>query len=181
VITVGSIHGGTKHNIIPDEVKMQLTVRSTSDVVRKQLLDGIKRVAEGCAKTANAPPPEVHVDPSQYTPALSNDVPLTRKMVALFGEVLGEKNVLERPQVLGGEDFSRFAQGGIPLFIYFVGTVPPERVAEARRPGGKPLPSLHSDQFHPAVEPTIKTGVLTMSAAVMRLMAKDEKRKVKDE
>ncbi len=73
VVTVGSIHGGTKHNIIPDEVKLQLTVRTTKDNVRKHMLDGIKRIAEGCAKAANAPPPVVTVDPSEFTPALYND------------------------------------------------------------------------------------------------------------
>ena len=68
--------------------------------------------------------------------------------------------------------FSRFGQGDIPLFLWFIGTAAPERVAEAARPGGKPLPSLHSDQYYPAVEPSIRTGVMTMSSAVMRLMAK---------
>jgi hippurate hydrolase len=77
VVTVGSNHGGSKHNIIPSEVKLQLTVRSTKDSVRKHLLDGIKRIAEGCAKAANAPPPEVKVDQSEYTPALYNDPALT--------------------------------------------------------------------------------------------------------
>ncbi len=172
VVTVGSINGGTKSNIIPDEVRLMLTVRSTKDNVRKQLLDGIKRKADAVAKGANAPEPVVKVDAAEYTPALRNDVPLTRKMVALFQDVLGDKSVLERSLVMGGEDFSRFSQGDIPIFLWFVGTAAPERVAEAARPGGKPLPSLHSDQYYPAVEPSIRTGVMTMSSAVMRLMAK---------
>jgi hippurate hydrolase len=171
VVTVGSIHGGTKHNIVPDEVKLQLTVRSTKASTRKQLLDGIKRKAEAIAKGAGAPEPVVKIDLQEYTPALSNDVPLTRKMLALFRDVLGDEHVLDRPQVMGGEDFSRFALGGkVPLFIYFIGTAPPERVAAAAKEGGKPLPSLHSDQYYPVVEPTVKTGVLTLSMAVMHLL-----------
>jgi amidohydrolase len=170
VVTVGSIHGGTKHNIIPDEVRLQLTVRSTNDRVRKHLLDGIQRIAEADAKGANAPPPVVKVDPAEYTPALRNDVHLARKLVPLFKEVLGEENVVERPQVMGGEDFSRYARSGTPILMYFLGTVPPERVAEAARPGGKPLPSLHSAQYYPVIEPTLKTGVLTMSMAVLKLL-----------
>jgi metal-dependent amidase/aminoacylase/carboxypeptidase family protein len=150
---------------------LQLTVRSTKDSTRKLLLDGIKRKAEAVAKSAGAPEPVVKHDPNEYTPSLSNDVPLTRKMLALFRDVLGEDAVLDRPQVMGGEDFSRFALGGnIPLFIYFIGTAPPERVAALAKEGGKPLPSLHSDQFYPVIEPTVKTGVLTMSMAVMHLL-----------
>jgi hippurate hydrolase len=171
VVTVGSIHGGSKHNIIPSEVRLQLTVRSTKDTVRKHLLDGIKRIARAAAEGAGAPEPEVTVDPGEFTPALLNDPALTRKTVALFKEVLGADKVLERPPVMGGEDFSRYGRDGVPIFLYFLGTQPPEKVAEAKRTG-KPLPSLHSDQFYPIPEPTIKTGVLTMSLAVLNLMGK---------
>src|SRR6185437_15841530 len=104
VVTVGSIHGGTKHNIIPNEVKLQLTVRSTKDVVRKHLLDGIKRIAEAAARGANAPPPVVSIHPEEFTPALRNDPELTRRTVAAFRAVLGTERVGERPPVMGGED-----------------------------------------------------------------------------
>src|SRR5690348_12606319 len=83
VVTVGSIHGGTKHNIIPSEVTMQLTVRTTKDSVRKHILDGIKRIAKAAAEGARAPEPEVKVDPGEFTPALLNDPKLTRTTVAL--------------------------------------------------------------------------------------------------
>jgi hippurate hydrolase len=172
VVTVGSIHGGSKHNIIPSEVKLQLTVRSTKDSVRKHLLDGIRRIARAAAEAAGAPEPEVHVEPSEFTPALFNDVNLTRKTVAVFREVLGQDKVRERPPILGGEDFSRYGRAGVPIFLYFLGTLAPERVAEASRPGAKPLPSLHSDLFHPVPEPTIRTGVLTMSMAALNLLGK---------
>jgi hippurate hydrolase len=172
VVTVGSIHGGTKHNIIPSEVKLQLTVRSTKDSVRKHLLDGIKRIAEGCAKAANAPAPEVKVDRSEYTPALYNEPELTRKTAALFREVLGADRVTARPPVLGGEDFSRYGRKtGVPIFLFWLGTVAPEKVAAAAM-SGTPLPSLHSALYAPVPEPSIRTGVLAMSMAVMELMGK---------
>jgi hippurate hydrolase len=172
VITVGSIHGGAKHNIIPNEVRLQITVRSTKDSTRKHLLEGIERVAKAAAMGARAPEPIMKVEVGEFTPALINDAKLTRRTVALFREVLGPDNVLERPPVLGGEDFSRYSRGGTPIFLYFLGTQPPEKVAAAAREGALPLPSLHSDQFYPIPTPTIRTGVLTMSMAVMDLLAK---------
>jgi hippurate hydrolase len=173
VVTVGSIHGGSKHNIIPNEVKLQLTVRTTKDSVRKHILEGIERIAKAAAAGARAPEPEVRVDPGEFTPALVNEPKLTRKTTALFREVLGEDKVLERPLVMGGEDFGRYGRdGGVPIFLYFLGTIDPERVAEAAKEGGKQLPSLHSDSFYPVPEPSIKTGVLTMSLAVLNLVGK---------
>jgi hippurate hydrolase len=172
VVTVGSIHGGTKHNIIPDEVKLQLTVRSTKDSVRKHLLEGIKRVSEAAAQAAGAPAPVVHVDENEFTPALYNEPALTRKTVGVLREVLGGDRVRERPPVLGGEDFSRYSQGGVPVCLFWLGTLPPERIAEAAKEGGKPLPSLHSDHYYPVPESSIKTGVLAMSLAVLNLLGK---------
>jgi hippurate hydrolase len=169
VVSVGSIHGGAKHNIIPNEVKLQITVRSTKDDVRKHLLDGIKRIADAAAAAAGAPAPVVTIHPEEFTPALLNDSHLTRRTVALFKDVLGDDKVRARPPVMGGEDFSRYGRAGIPAFLYFLGTQAPEKVAAAAK-GGKPLPSLHSDSFAPVPEPTIKTGVLTMSLAVLDLL-----------
>jgi amidohydrolase len=171
VVTVGSIHGGSKHNIIPNEVKLQITVRSTKDSVRKHLLDGIKRIAIAAAAGARAPEPIVTVHPEEFTPALLNEPKLTRRIIAVFREVLGEQNVAERPPVMGGEDFSRYGRAGVPIFLYFLGTQAPEKVAAAER-DGRSLPSLHSDSFAPVPEPTIKTGVLTMSLAVLNLLGK---------
>jgi hippurate hydrolase len=171
VVTVGSIHGGTKHNIIPSEVKLQLTVRTTKDEVRKHILDGIKRIAKAAAEGARAPEPEVKIDPGEFTPALVNDSGLTRKTVALFKDVLGADRVHERPPVMGGEDFGRYGREKVPIFLYFLGTMPPEQVAEAAK-GGRPLPSLHSDLYYPVPEPSIKTGVLTLSLAVLNLVGK---------
>jgi hippurate hydrolase len=172
VVTVGSIHGGSKHNIIPSEVKLQITVRTTKDSVRKHVLEAIERIAKAAAEGARAPEPTVKVDPGEFTPALVNDSALAAKTVAMFKEVLGQDNVKERPPVMGGEDFSRYGREGVPIFLYFLGTLSPERVAESQREGGKPLPSLHSDLYYPIPEPTIKTGVLTMTMAVLNLMGK---------
>jgi amidohydrolase len=171
VVTVGSIHGGSKHNIIPNEVKLQITVRSTKDAVRKHLLDGIQRMAEADAAGAGAPKPVVTVRPEEFTPALLNDPKLTRQTVSLFREVLGDGKVNERPPVMGGEDFSRYGRAGVPIFLYFLGTQAPEKVAAAAKEG-RSLPSLHSASFAPVPEPTIKTGVLTMSLAALNLLGK---------
>jgi hippurate hydrolase len=175
VVTVGSIHGGTKHNIIPNEVKLQLTVRTTKDSVRKETLEAIERIAKAAALGAKAPEPVVTVDPGEFTPALINDVKLARKTTATFRELFGEANVIERPLILGGEDFSRYSGPGetkIPIFLFFLGTSAPEKVAEAAKPGARPLPSMHSDEYYPIPEPTLRTGVLAMSMAVLNLVGK---------
>jgi hippurate hydrolase len=171
VITVGSIHGGTKHNIIPAEVKLQLTVRTTKDEVRKHVLEAIERIAKADAMAARAPEPTVRVDPGEFTPALVNDAELTRKTATLFGEILGEDHVHERPLSMGGEDFSLYRREGIPISMYNLGTVSAERIAQAKK-SGRPLPSLHSDQYYPEVKPSIETGVLTMTMAVLNLVGK---------
>jgi hippurate hydrolase len=172
VVTVGSIHGGSKHNIIPAEVKLQLTVRSTKDSVRKNLLEGIERVAKAAAAGARAPEPIVTVNQAEFTPALMNDTALTRRTVGMFREVLGEKNVEPRPTIMGGEDFSRYSQGGIPIFLFWLGTIDEKRWKESQAENGKPLPSAHSEFFYPDPDPTIRTGVLSMSLAVLNLCAK---------
>jgi hippurate hydrolase len=172
VVTVGSIHGGTKANIIPNDVKLQITVRSTTDATRKHILESIARKAKAAAASANAAEPEVTVLNDEFTPKLVNNPELTRKTIALFEQVLGKDKIHPRPTIMGGEDFSRFALNGeIPVFMYFLGSVAPDRVA-AERAGGKPLPGGHTDAYYPMPEPTIKTGVKTMSLAVLNLMGK---------
>jgi hippurate hydrolase len=172
VVTVGSIHGGTKHNIIPNEVKLQITVRTTKDSVRKHTLDAIERIAKAAAQTAGAPEPEVKNRPDEFTPSLTNDSALTKRTVAALRHVLGAEQVEARPPVMGGEDFSRFGRAGVPIFMYWLGTIDAERWAASQKEGATPLPSLHSDLFWPAPDPTIRTGVLTMSHAVLNLVGK---------
>jgi hippurate hydrolase len=172
VVTVGSIHGGLKHNIIPSEVTMLLTIRSYKDSVRKQILEGIERIVKAAALSAKAPEPEVKIREDEFTPATVNDPELVRKTVAALKAALGDSKLLAYPPSMGGEDFSRYGREGVPIFMFQVGTQPQEKVDESKRPGGKPLPSLHSDLFYPIPEPTIKTAVLAMSLAVLNLVGK---------
>jgi amidohydrolase len=168
VITVGSIQAGTKHNIIPDECHMQLTVRSYADDVRKQLLEGIKRKAKAAAASVGAKEPLIKV--SEGTPSLANDQDLVDRLNPVFKKAIGESNVLLADQVMGGEDFSQFGrQGGMPTTLFWVGAVNQDRL---NRYGemGLPIPSLHSAEFYPDTEPVLKTGISAMTHAVLDLM-----------
>jgi len=170
VVTVGSIHGGTKHNIIPDEVKLQLTVRSYKPEVRKQLLAGIERVVNAEATAAGAPrKPEVTV--SEGTPATYNDPELTKRLVGAITRVLGKENLREAQPVMGGEDFSEYGLAGVPAVMLWLGTVEPKRHAEAKA-AGETLPSLHSPLFAPDRERTLRTGVTTLTTSALELLGK---------
>jgi hippurate hydrolase len=174
VVTVGSIHGGTKHNIISDEVTMQLTVRSYTDEVRDKTLKAIERVAKGTAKAAGVPEelaPTVTVK-DEHTPAMYNTPELVERVTRTLRQTVGEANVLQREPTMGGEDFGRYGreEPKVPIFMYRLGSVPPEKVAASKKPGGRPLPSLHSPFYLPDREPTLKTGMLTMTAAAIDLL-----------
>lgn len=171
VVTVGSIHGGTKHNIIPSEVKLQLTVRTLKDSVRKEVLEAISRITKAAAAGARAPEPEIRIELDNYTPAVFNNADLAKRLSGRLRDLLGKEKVHEIGPVMGGEDFGRFGREGVPIFFYFMGTLPPEQI-EAAQKGGPPLPSLHSELFLPVMEPSIRTGVLTMTTAVVDLMKK---------
>lgn len=176
VVTVGSIHGGTKANIIPDEVKLQLTLRSYTDDVRAHTIAAIKRICRGEAIAAGLPEdrfPLIHIIEEEATPSTYNDPALTKRVRASLVGALGEKNVKNVDAVMGGEDFSQFARTAekIPICLFWVGAVAPEKVAEAERTGAS-LPSLHSSKFAPVPEPTIKTGVMGMTAAALDLLGK---------
>ena len=169
VVTVGAIHGGTKHNVIPDEVKLQLTVRPMNDQARKEVLESIARIAKAAAMGARAPGPLVQHRSESFTPALINEKELTQKMVAMFKDVVGPERVHERPMSMGGEDFSQFTRAGIRTFYWHLGTADPAAFAEAKK-GGKALANTHSPYYAPVPEPTLRTGVLTMSMAILELM-----------
>jgi amidohydrolase len=175
VVTVGSIHGGTKHNIIPDEVKLQLTVRSFTDETRQRTLDSIRRIARGQALSAGIPEerlPLVEVEEGEFTPATYNNPEVAKKLNGVFRRLFGAANVPVRKPGMGGEDFSEYGRtpDKIPICLFWLGAVEPARVAESERTG-RPMPSLHSNLFRPAAEPTIKTGVMAMTAAVIELLA----------
>ncbi|MBZ5553415.1 MAG: amidohydrolase [Acidobacteriia bacterium] len=178
VVTIGSIHGGTKHNIIPDEVRLQLTVRTYKEEVRQHILASLRRITKGIAAAAGIPEdraPEVMVSDTEVTPATYNDPALTERLAETFRKVLGSENVVKLAPIMASEDFGRFGLEGrqIPTCMFTLGAVDPERVAQSRRTG-TPLPSLHSSLFAPLPEPTIRTGVKAMTAAVLELMKKLE-------
>src|SRR5947199_3977538 len=174
VITVGSIHGGTKHNIIPDEVKMQLTVRTYKKEVREKVLAAIARIAKDCATAFGLPPdklPEVHVLQDEFSAATYNNPELTRRIAAALKTALGNDNVVQKDPSMGAEDFCEYSlpDHSIPALMFTVGAVDPAKVAESKKTGVS-LPSLHSSKFAPVPEPTIRTGTIGMTTAVLELM-----------
>ena len=174
VITVGSIHGGTKHNIIGDEVKMQLTVRTYKSDVRDRVLAAIDRIAKGIATVGGVPPeraPIVNVLKDQFTPATYNNPELTKRLVAIWKKVLGNENVEIVDATMGGEDFSEYSlpDHSIPAVDFHIGAVDPAKITDYKQ-AGKELPSLHSSKFAPVPEPTIRIGIVAMTAAVLELM-----------
>ncbi|MBI4428306.1 MAG: amidohydrolase [Ignavibacteriales bacterium] len=173
VVTVGSIHGGTKHNIIPDEVKLQLTVRAYREEVRKNILSSIERITKNIAEAAGVPGdrmPLINFHEDEFTPATYNSPELTRRLEGALQKSLGTENVVRKDPVMGAEDFGRFSLGGsIPICMIWLGAVDPEKVARAKK-DGTTLPSLHSPLFAPLPEPTIRTGVKTLMTSVIELM-----------
>jgi hippurate hydrolase len=177
VVTVGSIHGGTKHNIIPEEVQMQLTLRTYKDEVRKGAIAAIQQIAKGCAIAAGLPEdrmPTVKVVEDQHTPATYNNPELMKRLVPIWKKSLGDAAVENVDPTMGGEDFAEFSlpDHSIPAVDIHVGAIAPEKVAESKKPGAAPLPSLHSSKFAPVPEPTIRTGMIAMITAVLELMKK---------
>jgi hippurate hydrolase len=174
VVTVGSIHGGTRYNIIPDEVHLQLTIRTYKEEVRQRILSSLDRIARGIALADGVPEdraPVVRPSDTEVTPALYNDPALTERVVGVLGKALGPQNVLEGHREMGSEDFGRFGleDRQIPIFMLRVGAIDAARETSSRQ-SGVPLPSLHSSTFWPVPEPTIRTGVKAMTAIVLDLM-----------
>ncbi len=175
VVTVGSIHGGTKHNIIPDEVRLQLTLRSYSDSVRDASLAALKRIVHGQALAAGIPEkllPTIEIA-QEGAKSTYNDPALTKRMMGAIGRWIGDGNITPKPAVMGAEDFGLYGrtEAKIPICIFWLGTITKESVTESIKTG-KTLPSLHSSKFAPVPEPTLKTGVTAMTAAVLELVGK---------
>jgi len=172
VVTVGSVHGGTKHNIIGDEVKLQLTVRSYQDDIRMRTLGSIRRITTEVARAFGVPAdkePIISVSEEEYTPATYNDPELIDRLVPVWRLSFGPENVVETPPVMASEDFGRYGRtaADIPAAIFWLGTVDPELVKSA-----KPLPSLHSPFFKPEPRASIRTGVRAMTAAALELLGR---------
>jgi hippurate hydrolase len=168
VITVGSIHGGIASNIIPDQVKLQITVRSLDPAVHKRLLAAIERQARGEALAANSPK-EPLIETKSNTDAVYNDPELTRRMVAAARAALGANQVVEMPALMGGEDFSQFGLAGVRAVLLHVGAVDAAKL-EASHKSGVPVPGLHSSSWAPEREPTIKAAISAETAILMDLL-----------
>ncbi|MGB3740213.1 MAG: amidohydrolase [Pontixanthobacter sp.] len=174
VITVGSFHAGHKHNIISDEAKLQLTVRSYSDESRKLLLDGIARIARGEAIAAGMPDDRMPTVTVQvpYTPSTYNTPEFTEAVMAHLGTRFGDERVMQVPSVMGGEDFGQFYRAdpeNIESLIFWVGGVPQDEYYAAQAGGGD-LPSLHSPFWAPDAEKVVATATEAMTAATLDLL-----------
>jgi metal-dependent amidase/aminoacylase/carboxypeptidase family protein len=176
VVTVGSIHGGSKNNIIPDEVVLGLTTRSFNDGVRHNILESMDRMARGIALAAGVPEdraPIVKVSETESTPVTYNDPKLAGRLRGAFVAALGAGNVTEPKPIMVSEDFGLFGLEGrqIPIVLFLLGSNSAQAIEESRRTG-KPLPSLHSSLFIPQTEPALRTGVIATTSAVLDLLKK---------
>ena len=173
VVTVGSFHGGTRYNIIPDEVNLQLTVRAYKEEVRLKVLAAIERITKGIAQAAGIPEdraPIVKVSETEVTAATYNDPKLTERLAGAFRSALGNENVIQATPIMGSEDFGYLSlDQKIPSVMFWLGAADPAKVKQSKE-SGVPLPSLHSALFAPLPEPTLRTGVRAMTAAVLELM-----------
>src|SRR5436190_23040311 len=175
VVTIGSIHGGAKRNIIPDEVLLQLTIRTYKEEVRQRILASIERIAKGVAMAAGIPDdraPIMKVMESENAPSLYNDPQLTERLANAIGKAIGPDNVIKSAPLMASEDFGVLnLDRQIPSFYFWLGAMAPEKIAASKQ-SGRPLPSLHSSLFEPLPEPTLRTGVKAMTTAVLELMKK---------
>jgi hippurate hydrolase len=172
VVTVGSFQAGSKHNVIPNHADLLLTVRTYSDDVRQQLLEGIERVAKGMGIAAGLPDrllAEVKILEEERTLSHYNDDHLSLQVKALLQERLGEERVLASDSVMGGEDFALYSRVDppIPGLMFWLGASDPNRSDN---------PHMHNSGFAPLASPTIQTGVLAMSEAVLKLMRSQSER-----
>ena len=172
VVTVGSIHAGTKHNIVPDECTLQITVRCYSDDVRQQLLEAIRRKAKAAAESAGSPLPEIKV--SEGTPSLKNDEALASRLRNVFESKLGKDRVQTTEAEMGGEDFSHFGREGIPSVMFRLGTIEPRQYELWSAQKVTP-PSLHSSKYAPEPMGAIETGVNAMTWGLLDLFSKNGK------
>ena len=175
VVTVGSFHAGTKHNIIPDDAHLQLTVRTMTPEQREKVLAAITRATNGIAEAAGIPAdraPIIEVSKNSV-PATVNDPALTERVVPALEKSLGKDNVWQGKPVMASEDFSQFALADPkpPIMMFWLGAIDPAKYKDYVEKGTR-LPSLHSSEFYPVPEPAIRTGVKSMTAAVEALLQK---------
>jgi amidohydrolase len=175
VVTVGSFHAGTKHNIIPDEAHLQLTVRTMNPAQREKVLAAIARITNGIAAAAGVPAERapIVVVAEDHVPATINDVALTNRVGASLERALGKDNVLGGEPIMASEDFSLFAleDPKPPISMFWLGAADPVKLKDATEKGTR-LPGPHSSEFAPLPDPAIRTGVKAMTSAVMDLLKK---------
>src|SRR6185437_959198 len=176
VVTIGSIHGGAKRNVIPDEVKLSLTTRYFSDKARDIIIDGVRRTAQGVALAAGVAPdraPIVNIVEAESAPMTYNDPALTARVKAALVKGLGAHNVFDEEPIMVSEDFGEFGLEGhrIPTVMFWLGAMDPAKLATARSQG-KQLPGLHTSRFQPDPEPTLRTGVTAMTSVALSLLHK---------
>ncbi len=176
IVTIGDIHGGTKRNIIPNEVRMELTTRTYSDGARQIILDGIRRTARGVAMSAGVPEdlsPIVTVLDAESTPVMYNDPALTARVKAALIKALGAQNVIDEEAGTASEDFGILGLEGrkIPTVMFGLGAMDPVKFSAAQAEG-KMLPGPHNSRFEPLPEPTLRTGVKAMTSVAIALLQK---------
>jgi hippurate hydrolase len=168
VVTIGAINGGTVGNIIPDSVRVRGTIRSYSPAVREKILAGVRRIANASAAMADAPAPEVELIAGGV--AIDNNDALVQRTEGIWKQAFGDANVQRMPAMTASEDFSQFVNAGVPGIFFFTGVYDPKAVAEADKPGGKPLAFNHSPYYAPVPEPSIKTAAQALTLAVLNVM-----------
>ena len=168
VITVGSIHGGTQANIIPDQVKLQLTVRTFSEAVRNRVHAAIVREVKGEALAANAPR-EPLIDVRRGVDAVYNDPQLTERMVHALRAAMGPQAVVEMPAKMTSEDFANYGLAGTKAVLLHVGAVEPARLEQSRK-SGVPLPGPHSPQWAPEYKPTLQAAITAETVILLDLL-----------
>ena len=169
VVTVGSIHGGAQGNIIPDQVRMELSVRTFSEDVRKRALASIERIAKAEALAAGAPrEPTIEFANAGIGPVF-NDPAVTGRLATALRSAMGAERVVEMPAKMTSEDFAEYGRAGVPAVLLHIGAVAPARLEEARRTGN-PVPAPHSPEWLPALEPTLKGAIQAETAALVELL-----------
>ncbi len=172
VVTVGSFHGGTKGNIIPSEVDLELTIRSYKDEVRNHIIKALQRKANAIAASYRVPKDKYPIVKLKdvYTPALYNNPELVQQIIPNFKKLFGNNKIIKAEPVMGGEDFGRFGKTKekVPIFMFFVSVVNQAKY-DSYKKAGKILPSLHSDLMIPDPEPSLETGIKAMVSAVKSL------------
>lgn len=177
VLSIGAIQSGSSYNTVPESAELRITLRTFKENIRQKILQRIHDMAEATGKAAGLPKeewPEVVVD-EEPLPEVYNSPELSKIMLETFGDILGKENVVELSPVMYGEDFGRYGrvEPEIPILLYSVGAIDPQQMELKEQGLIDSIPSTHSSRFLPDVEPTLKTGVLTMSSAVLRLMGND--------